>query len=63
MIEDELLRLAGMYHLPLDVYGKLTGSTRYRGENDVDDAAQRIARFLDDQIMAGICAVSWHDRP
>lgn len=61
VIEDELLRLAGMYHLPLDVYGKLTGSTRDRGENDVDDAAQRIARFLDDQIMAGICAVSWHD--
>ena len=61
VIEDELLRLAGMYHLPLDVYGKLTGSTRDRGENDVDDAAQRIARFLDDQIMAGICEVSWHD--
>ncbi|MDO4503395.1 MAG: thiamine pyrophosphate-dependent enzyme [Coriobacteriia bacterium] len=61
VIEEELLRLAGMYHLPLDVYGKLTGSTRDRGENDVDDAAERIARFFDDQVMAGVCQVSWHD--
>ena len=61
VIEEELLRLVGMYHLNLDVFGKLTGSARDRGENSVDDAAVRIARFFDDQIMAEVAQVPWYD--
>ena len=46
VLEDELARLVGRAHLPLNVCGKLTGDVRDRGENDVDDAAVRIERFL-----------------
>ena len=47
VLEDELLRFAGHTHAALAVRGKLTGDARDRGENDVDDLAARIARFLD----------------
>ncbi len=46
VLEDALLAFAGRTHAPFDVKGKLTGDARDRGENDVDDAAMRIARFL-----------------
>ena len=46
VIEDALARLAGRRHLPVDVHGKLTGEARDRGENDVDDVASRIEKFL-----------------
>ena len=46
VLEDALLAFAGRTHAAFDVQGKLTGDTRDRGENDVDDAAVRIARFL-----------------
>ena len=47
VLEDELLRFAGRTHATFAVRGKLTGDARDRGENDVDDLAARIARFLD----------------
>ncbi len=46
VLEDALLAYAGRTHAGYDVLGKLTGDTRDRGENDVDDAAVRIALFL-----------------
>lgn len=46
VIEDELMRLAGRTHAVFNVHGKLTGETRDRGENDVDDVLERIERFL-----------------
>ena len=47
VLEDELLRFAGRTHAAFAVRGKLTGDARDRGENDVDDLAARIERFLD----------------
>ena len=46
VLEDALLAFAGKTHAPFDVRGKLTGDARDRGENDVDDIAERIARFF-----------------
>ena len=46
VIEDELARLVGRAHAPVNVHGKLTNETKKRGENDVDDIAMRIEKFL-----------------
>lgn len=46
VLEDALLVHAGRTHAAFEVRGRLTGDARDRGENDVDDIAQRIARFL-----------------
>ena len=46
VIEDALARLAGRTHAAYEVRGKLTGDARDRGENDVDDIATRIEKFL-----------------
>ena len=46
VLEDALLVHAGRTHAAYEVKGKLTGDTRDRGENDVDDSAARIAAFL-----------------
>lgn len=46
VLEDALLVHAGRTHSSYEVRGRLTGDARDRGENDVDDIAQRIARFL-----------------
>ena len=46
VIEDELARYAGRTHASFNVHGKLTGEARDRGENDVDDIAARIQKFL-----------------
>ena len=46
VLEDELLRFAGRSKMRFDVLGKLTGDARDRGENDVDDIASRIGKFL-----------------
>lgn len=52
-LEDELLRFAGQTHAAFEVEGKLTGAAQDRGENSVDDAVARIARFLGDAGAAG----------
>ena len=46
VIEDELLAYAGKTHAAYNVHGKLTGDARDRGENDVDDIVERLAKFL-----------------
>ena len=46
VLEDALTTWVGRAHAPLNVHGKLTGEARDRGENDVDDIASRIERFL-----------------
>lgn len=46
VLEDALLVHAGRSHAAYEVRGRLTGDARDRGENDVDDIAERIARFL-----------------
>lgn len=46
VLEDALLVHAGRTHAAFEVRGRLTGDARDRGENDVDDIAQRIVRFL-----------------
>ncbi len=46
VIEDELAKLAGRAHMPVNIHGKLTSEAKRRGENDVDDIAMRIEKFL-----------------
>ena len=54
VIEDEMLKLAGEIHADYDVLGKLTGHTRARGENDVDDCLARLAAFFDAYAPSGL---------
>lgn len=46
VLEDALAAWVGRNRAALSVHGKLTGDARDRGENDVDDIAARIERFL-----------------
>ncbi|MEG1098021.1 MAG: thiamine pyrophosphate-dependent enzyme [Raoultibacter sp.] len=45
-LEDELLAFCGAVHGRFSVLGKLTQTTRDRGENTVDDIAMRLAVYL-----------------
>lgn len=45
VIEDELIRICGKYHLVLDILGKHTGDTIKAGENTQDIIAASIAGF------------------
>lgn len=47
VLEDALLTFAGKTHAAFEVRGKLSGHTRTRGENDVDDAVERLAALFD----------------
>lgn len=46
MVERELLRTAGKYHLPVKIYGKLTGHTKNAGENTTESIRRDLERFL-----------------
>ncbi len=46
VLEDSLAMWVGRTRASLAIHGKLTGEARDRGENDVDDIAARIERFL-----------------
>ena len=46
VLEDALATWVGRNRASLTVHGKLTDEARDRGENDVDDIAARIERFL-----------------
>ncbi len=61
VLEDEMLKLAGKFRLPCDVFGKLDGTTRSRCENDTTDTLQRLALFFDVHLRAGVCLVPWCD--
>ncbi len=49
-IEVQLQRIAGMYHLPVKIFGKTTGNGRLSGENSADNAMEIIGEFLGDKI-------------
>lgn len=46
VIEKELLRIAGKYHLPVTIKGKLTKDTKIAGENSVESVREDLKRFL-----------------
>ncbi len=46
MVERGLLRTAGKYHLPVKIYGKLTGHTKNAGENTTESIRGDLERFL-----------------
>ncbi len=47
VLEEEMLKLAGVRHLSLRVHGKLTGAANDRGENTAEGIAGRLGRFFD----------------
>lgn len=65
VIEDELTVRAGRTHASYEVLGKLTGDTRNRGENDVDDAITRLASFfgLSDSLGESLKVPAPFDEP
>ena len=65
VIEDELAVRAGRTHASFEVLGKLTGDTRDRGENDVDDAIIRLASFfgLSDSLGESLKVPAPFDEP
>ena len=65
VIEDELAVRAGRTHASFEVLGKLTGETRDRGENDVDDAITRLASFfgLSDSLGESLKVPAPFDEP
>lgn len=46
VIERELTYVCGKYHLPVKIYGKLTGNVKTAGENTCDSTASGIAEFM-----------------
>lgn len=46
VIERELVYIAGKYHLPVKILGKLTHHVKISGENTVDSVQADIAKFL-----------------
>ena len=65
VIEDELTVRAGRTHASYEVLGKLTGDTRNRGENDVDDAIARLTSFfgLSDSLGESLKVPAPFDEP
>lgn len=52
MVERELLRIAGKYHLPVTVRGKLTGDTKNAGENSTESIRADLEKFLGMFLMS-----------
>lgn len=46
VIEKELLRIVGKYHLPVIIKGKLSKDTTYAGENSVERVKKDLSLFL-----------------
>lgn len=59
-MEDELWRVVGERHLPVNVYGRETGHVPVAGEYSADIAARAIGAFLGDKPKA---AMDLSDRP
>ena len=51
VIEKELLRIAGKYHLPVTIKGKLTRDTKIAGENSVESVREDIRKFLGWEVL------------
>ncbi|UWG95433.1 indolepyruvate ferredoxin oxidoreductase subunit alpha [Dehalobacter sp. DCM] len=47
VIERELTYLCGKHHLPVNIYGKLSGHTPQAGENSVEIVSAALAEFLE----------------
>lgn len=47
IIERELTYICGKYHLPVKIYGKLTGHVKNAGENSQDSVQETIMQFLE----------------
>jgi len=52
VIENELVRLCGLYQLKVKILGKRSGNIQIAGENSPDSAAKAIAAFLEKAIPA-----------
>lgn len=52
VIERELTFLCGKHHLPVKIYGKLTGHVKNAGENSRDSVQKDIMRFLEPAASA-----------
>lgn len=50
VIEKELLRITGKYHLPVCIKGKLTRDTQIAGENSVESVRRDLVKFLPECI-------------
>jgi indolepyruvate ferredoxin oxidoreductase alpha subunit len=48
-IERELIQVAGKYHLPVKIYGRLTNHATLAGENSVEILAEKVGDFLKDE--------------
>lgn len=48
-IERELIRVCGIYHLPVKIYGKLTHHVMNAGENTVESVGKYIQEFVQDE--------------
>jgi indolepyruvate ferredoxin oxidoreductase alpha subunit len=46
VIENELIRVCGLYHKNIKILGKRTGHIQNAGENTVDSAARAVSAFL-----------------
>jgi len=46
VIENELLRICGAHHLPVKIFGKLTGHVQSAGENNVESVRKVLDLFL-----------------
>lgn len=45
-VENSLLKIIGKHHLPIKVYGKLTGHVPASGENSTENATAILSKFL-----------------
>ena len=63
-LERELLRVAGSRQIPVSIFGKLTQSTAYAGENSVERIASELCAFLGEAFVRdGACGVSHAEGP
>lgn len=47
VIEEELLKICGKYHLHTNIYGKLTHDVQSAGENSVESVKRVLSKFVD----------------
>lgn len=50
VIEEELLKICGKYHIHTDIYGKLSHHVQNAGENTVESVKKVLAEFVDIEI-------------
>jgi indolepyruvate ferredoxin oxidoreductase alpha subunit len=56
VIERELIQVAGKYHLPVKIYGRLTGDASLAGENSVDIFVEKITAFLESRFSPNVAS-------